>query len=498
MARGWLLFSTLLVISLSISVESFGVNWGTKTSHPLHPKTVVQMLKDNGINKVKFFDVDSAILNELAGSGFDVMIGLPNLRLAEMGDYNKAKEWVKENVTAYKPASKDGVNITMVGVGNEPFMIDYKDKFMNATLPALQNIQKALDEAGLGHIKATVPLNGDVYSTPDDRPVPSAGRFRPDINDAMVEIVKALDKSKAPFMLNINPFLSVFEGKGNFPMDYAFFDGVKTPVVDGNVKYENVYDANLDMLTAALTGAGFGKMPIVVGEAGWPTDGDINANTKLAARFNNGLMKKLSEGKGTALRPGNTEVYLFGLFDEDTESIFPGNYERHWGLFTYDGKPKYELDLSGGNKKFMTGAKDVKFMENKWCRVKEDVKDKKALDEAITIACEKADCTALEIGSSCSSLDDKGKASYALNNYFQIRNQDKEICDFGGLAEVTDKNISQGTCNFIIQLADVPTAAPSEEEKAAAGPAKESASPEIPLQMAMAFFAVILASIVLT
>ncbi|KAK8914109.1 Glucan endo-1,3-beta-glucosidase 8 [Platanthera zijinensis] len=45
-----------------------------------------------------------------------------------------------------------------VAVGNEPFLKAYRGKFTSSALPALKNIQKALDAAGLGsEIKATVP-----------------------------------------------------------------------------------------------------------------------------------------------------------------------------------------------------------------------------------------------------------------------------------------------------------------------------------------------------
>lgn len=53
-----------------------------------------------------------------------------------------------------------------VAVGNEPFLSSYNGSFLNVTFPALQNIQNALNEAGHGDsIKATVPLNADVYNS---------------------------------------------------------------------------------------------------------------------------------------------------------------------------------------------------------------------------------------------------------------------------------------------------------------------------------------------
>lgn len=82
-------------------VEGLGVNWGTQASHKLPPETVVQMLKDNGIQKVKLFDADDTTMSALAGSGIEVMVAIPNNQLADMNDYGRAKKWVQKNVTRY-------------------------------------------------------------------------------------------------------------------------------------------------------------------------------------------------------------------------------------------------------------------------------------------------------------------------------------------------------------------------------------------------------------
>ncbi|CAN6988425.1 unnamed protein product [Brassica oleracea var. botrytis] len=49
-------------------VEGIGVNWGSQASHPLPPATVVRLLRVNGIQKVKLFEADSAILRALIGN----------------------------------------------------------------------------------------------------------------------------------------------------------------------------------------------------------------------------------------------------------------------------------------------------------------------------------------------------------------------------------------------------------------------------------------------
>ncbi|XP_062232768.1 glucan endo-1,3-beta-glucosidase 8-like [Phragmites australis] len=425
-----------------------GVNWGSQLSHPLLPASVVKMLKENGISKVKMFDADHWPVGALVDSGIEVMLGIPNDMLETMSSsYSNAKNWVKENVTVYG----DKLKLKYVAVGNEPFLKAYNGSFMKTTVPALKNIQKALDEAGIGGtVKAVVPLNADVYVSPDDKP--SSGAFRPDINDLMTDMVKFLHDHGAPFVVNIYPFLSLYQSD-DFPFDFAFFDGGKNIQDKGGISYSNVFDANYDTLVNALKKAGVPKLKVVVGEAGWPTDGNKNANLKLARRFYDGLLKKLAKKEGTPLRPGKLEVYLFGLFDEDMKSIAPGNFERHWGIFTYDGKPKFPMDLTGqGNDKLLAAVPNVQYLPKQWCVFDDSAKDKSKLPGNIEYACASGDCTALGYGCSCNGLDEKSNISYAFNMYFQMQDQDVRACDFDGLAKITDKNASTRGCLFPVQV----------------------------------------------
>lgn len=92
-----------------VCAEGLGVNWGTQATHQLKADTVVQMMKDNGIQKVKLFDADESSMDALSGSGIEVMVAIPNNQLAELTDYDRALQWVKKNVTSY--SFKGGVNI---------------------------------------------------------------------------------------------------------------------------------------------------------------------------------------------------------------------------------------------------------------------------------------------------------------------------------------------------------------------------------------------------
>ncbi|GMH14944.1 hypothetical protein Nepgr_016785 [Nepenthes gracilis] len=451
MALAVVLLSALVMVgSVAAADYGWGVNWGNIDSHPLSPSVVVGMLKDNGIQKVKLFDSDHWTVSALAGTGIEVMIAIPNNQLDRFTDYGTAKNWVKNNVTVH--IHDGGVNIKYVAVGNEPFLTTYNGSYLGTTFPALKNIQKALEENGLvDKIKATVPLNADVYESNSN--MPSQGDFREDIKDLMIDIVKFLKEKDSPFVVNIYPFLSLYQNP-DFPTDFAFFDGVDKPINDKGKTYSNVFEANFDTLVWTLKKNGVGDLKIVVGEIGWPTDGHPQATVENAKKFYDGLSKSLATNKGTPMRSGRVNVYLFSLLDENMKSVAPGKFERHWGLFRYDGRPKFPMDLTGkGHDKLLIGAKNVQYLESKWCvfNSKKEEGDSK-IPVAMDYACSRADCTPLAYGGSCNNLDSNGNISYAFNMFFQMNDQSVEACDFDGLGEITTQNASTGTCLFPIEI----------------------------------------------
>ncbi|KAE8769637.1 glucan endo-1,3-beta-glucosidase 5 [Hordeum vulgare] len=451
-AAMWLL-AVAVAFALALRAEALAANWGTRVLHPLPGDITVQLLKDNGFDKVKLFEADPAALKALGHSGIQVMLGLPNELLATVArDVAAAEQWVQHNVSHY--VSDYGVDIRFVAVGNEPFLKSYKGQFEAATLPATRNVQAALVKAGLSRqVRVTVPLNADVYESLDGRP--SSGDFRPDITGLMTSLVRFLLDSGGVLAINIYPFLSM-DADANFPRDYAFFPAPGAPpsqasVQDGNVLYTNVFDANYDTLVAALDKHGLGNITVVVGEIGWPTDGDANANAAAAQRFNQGLFDRILAGKGTPRRPQMPDVYVFALLDEDAKSVDPGNFERHWGVFNYDGSPKYALRLANG--RGVVPAKGVRYLSKQWCVLRPDASPTDpAIVGAVGYACQYADCTSLSPGSSCAGLDVRGNVSYAFNQFFQSASQQKGSCGFNNLSMVTTTDPSQGTCRFKIMI----------------------------------------------
>ncbi|KAL6560078.1 hypothetical protein OROHE_006316 [Orobanche hederae] len=448
------LFTMILLPMLSECLlvhGALGCNWGLQAVHPLSPDIVVQLMKDNGFNKVKLFEADPGAMEALGRSGIQVMVGIPNDMLAGIASSVRvAEEWVQQNVSNY--LSRRGVDIRYIAVGNEPFLKTYNDRFTQITFPALQNIQAALIKAGLGRdVKATVPLNADVYQS--DSGLPSGGDFRADIHDLMISIVKFLNDNGAPLTINIYPFLSLYADP-HFPVEFAFFDGDATPLMDGPISYTNVFDANYDTLISALEKNGFPNIPIVIGEVGWPTDGNSNANKQLARRFNRGLINRIIHGRGTPKRPDLPDIYLFSLIDEDAKSVEPGNFERHWGVFYFDGTIKYPLDLGRGRN--LTAAKGVRYLARQWCVIAPDAE---LLDpnlaESVSFACTYSDCTSLGYGSSCGGLDARSNASYAFNMYYQTMSQQRGACErFHNLSMITriDPGLGERSCRYEIMI----------------------------------------------
>ncbi|KAI9108695.1 hypothetical protein K1719_020342 [Acacia pycnantha] len=435
------------------AISSLGVNWGSLASHPMEPEIVIQMLKNNGIKKVKLFDADSWTLDAFAGTDIEVIVGIPNDQLDKIAHKNiYAEHWVKENVTQHL---HDNVNIKYIAVGNEAFLTSYNGSFIKVTYPAMVNIQKALEKAGhADKVKVTTPMNADVYESSSNKP--SDGKFRDEIFDEVKNIVSFLNDNNSPFMVNIYPFLSLYQVAG-FPQNFAYFDDNAQPISDNNVQYSNVFEANFDTLIHALKKLGFPDLDISVGEVGWPTDGDETGNgiPSNAQRFYKGLMKKMANKKGTPLRNGPIDMYLFSLFDEDMKSIAPGNFERHWGIFQYDGRPKFRVDFSGGGKdNWPVGAKGVKYQDRQWCVLKSssDEWDENDLKDILGYACRNADCSSLGANCSCMNLDLQGRVSYAFNQYFQTRDQEDEACDFKGMATIVKQDPSKGTCMFPIEI----------------------------------------------
>ncbi|KAI3676379.1 hypothetical protein L1987_85985 [Smallanthus sonchifolius] len=441
---------TLIAISILCTsrVQSIGVNWGTSASHPLPPSRVVELLKLNKISKVKLSDSNPQVLEALSGSTIDVTVGIPNSMLRTLNSSVKSAEsWVHDNLTRYLSTH---TRIEYIAIGDEPFLQRYGSQFYPYVVGAAINIEAALIRAKLSkNVKVVIPCSFDAFGSESGHP--STGHFRPDINKTMIEVLGFLTKTRSPFFVNISPFLSYYQNK-NISLDFALFKETARPHNDTRRLYKNALELSYDTLFTALTVAGFPNIDIVISQIGWPTDGAPNATASNADIFTKGLLDYFHKRKGSPLRPRvmPLEIYIYTLLDEDQRNITAGNFERHWGLFTFDGQAKYQVDF-GQSTKRMVNARSVEYFASRWCVVNNNINMSNATARAME-ACTNADCTALSPGSSCFNLSWPGNVSYAFNSYYQQHDQRADSCDFGGLGMITTVDPSVGNCRFNVEL----------------------------------------------
>ncbi|XP_059626434.1 glucan endo-1,3-beta-glucosidase 9 [Cornus florida] len=448
-----LTLALLLAISSSLSfrVRAIGVIWGTTDSHPLPPPQVVELLKSNKITKVKLFDADPLVLQSLSGSNIYVAVGIPNSMLRLLNSSKKAAEsWVHDNLTRYSSNAGGAVRIEYIAVGDEPFLQSYGEQFYPFVVGAVINIQAALIRAKLANnVKVVVPCSSDTFQS--ESGLPSKGHFRSDVNRTMIQLLTFLSKNRSPFFVNISPFLSYHQNR-NISLSFALFEETAHHRNDSHRTYKNSFDLSYDTLVTALYTAGFPEMDIVIGQIGWPTDGATNATPSIAAKFMKGLMDHLHSKSGTPLRPRKfpIETYIFSLLDEDQRNTTAGSFERHWGVFTFDGQAKYRADFGQGLRT-LVNAQNVEYLPSRWCVVNNNMDLSNATASALK-ACSVADCSALSSGGSCFNISWPGNISYAFNSYYQQHDQKADSCDFGGLGLITTVDPSVDNCRFFVDL----------------------------------------------
>lgn len=444
----------LLIVTISSSSSSstaIGVNWGRNATHPLPPSKTVQLLKSNNVTKVRLFEADPSVLHALQGSKIEVILGIPNSMLLRLNSsFKVAQSWVHDNLTRYISQSSPKVRIKYIAVGNNPFLQAYGGQYIPFVVGAAMNVQAALTRAKIvDQVKVVVPCSYDAFQS--DSGLPSKGQFRSDLNKTMTQLLAFLSKHNSPFLSSISPFHLLQQNK-NISLHFSLFKETSHPRKDGKKLYDNSFDLSYDTLVTALSGAGFPQMDIIIDQIGWPTDGAVNANTSTAETFMKGLLNRLHGKSGTPLRPHNRpkEAYILSLLDEDQKSIADGGFERHWGIFTFDGQAKYHIDLGQGSRS-LVNALNVEYLSAKWCVVN-DNKDISNASASALDACSSADCSALSPGASCYNLTWPGNISYAFNSYYQQHDQSPDSCDFGGLGLVTTVDPSVDNCRFYVQL----------------------------------------------
>ncbi|XP_048324862.2 glucan endo-1,3-beta-glucosidase isoform X2 [Ziziphus jujuba] len=328
-----LLLLGLLISSLNISgAKTIGVCNGRNGNNLPSEADAVQFFKDNGIKRMRIYEPYQPTLQALRGSNIELTVGIPNKDLQGLNDPAAATDWVQKNVRDYFP----DVKFRYIAVGNEVHLKGAETKYL---LPAMENIQSAISAANLqDQIKVSTAIHTGLL---ENTFPPSNSLFTEAASSFMNPIVTFLVNNGSPLLANIYPYYSRIANPQGVSLEYALITYPGTMVRDTNLNYQNLFDAMVDAVYAALERAGGQNLWVVVAETGWPSKGGIDASVANAETYYKNLIDHVKNG--TPKRSEAIETYLFAVFDENTKD---GNeVERHFGVFTADKQPRYQLNF---------------------------------------------------------------------------------------------------------------------------------------------------------
>lgn len=216
------------------------MNYGQVADNIPPPEATAKLLQSTAVAKVRLYGSDAAAIKAFAGTGIELMIGAANSEIPAMAsDPSAAASWVAANVAPFHPASK----IAVINVGNE--VMSYNDRnLMAQLLPAMQNLQNALDAAGLaGKIKVSTVHSMAVLGQSDP---PSSGSFDPSIADLLKGLLSFNSATGSPFAINPYPYFAYRSDPRPETLAFCLFQPNSGRVDSGsNIKYTNMFDAQV-------------------------------------------------------------------------------------------------------------------------------------------------------------------------------------------------------------------------------------------------------------
>ncbi|KAK1413579.1 hypothetical protein QVD17_35355 [Tagetes erecta] len=317
--------------------RSVGVCYGQIGDGLPSEQDVINLYKRNGITKMRIYGPNPAILRALRRTNIELIMDVPNDSLQSLTYPNAATTWVRTNILNYP-----NVRFRYIAVGNEVDPNNDKRQFVDFVLPAMKNVQKAIRDAGLSNqIKVSTATYTGLLSKSYP---PRDGTFADNVQGFIEPIIKFLVENNSPMLANIYPFFA-YAGTPNIDLSYALFTAPGTVVTDKDRQYSNLFDAMFDAHYAAQSRLGGANLEIVVSETGWPSAGNKGATVENAETYYKNLIAHLKRTSGTPARPGKCiQTYLFAMFDENKK--VGEESEKHFGLFSPNQRPKYQLNFN--------------------------------------------------------------------------------------------------------------------------------------------------------
>ncbi|KAJ6345983.1 hypothetical protein OIU78_008607 [Salix suchowensis] len=367
-----ILLYLLQSLSFASSQSFIGVNYGQVADNLPPPSATAKLLQSTAVQKVRLYGADPAIIKALANTGIGILT----------------------------PSSK----IILITVGNE-VLLSNDQNLISQLLPAMQNMQKALNSASLGgKVKVSTVHSMAILSQSDP---PSAGLFNPANQDIMRGLLQFQKDNGSPISVNPYPFFAYQSDRRPETLAFCLFQPNSGRVDSGNgIKYIDMgnlrgirlaHDGKVDAVRSALNAMGFN---------------DIE------------------------MKPGPTSERSFGLFKPDLS-------------MTYDiGLSKSSLTPTPSTPKTPV-TPSTKPTTAGWCVAKTGASDAQ-LQAGLDYACGQGiDCGPIQPGGACFEPNTLAShAAYAMNIYYQASAKNPWDCDFSETATLTSKNPSYNGCAY--------------------------------------------------
>ena len=188
-------------------------------SNPVAPGAAATQIAALPVMHAKTFSYQNADLQFIqaaASKNLRLAVGIPNDQLQAL-----ANGQTQGLINTIGPYAK---SIELLCVGNEPLGAWYHGAYLNLLVPAMQQVQKALQQANL-RIGVTVPLN---YSIMANSYPPSAGQLDSKLTMIINNACGVMAATGAPFMINVYPFLDYRNNRAQIPLPYCLFTATQS------------------------------------------------------------------------------------------------------------------------------------------------------------------------------------------------------------------------------------------------------------------------------
>ncbi|KAG9453265.1 hypothetical protein H6P81_006169 [Aristolochia fimbriata] len=325
------------------------VDFGLRDRGPGPGRVVPFLLRSfPGLSRVRLPDPSPDTVSAFSYSGISLLLSVPNSLIRSFAvNRSSALWWLSHHVVPFYPRAR----VAMISVGDNvvPASMDLAELL----LPAISNLHRALREFGFRKISVSTTFGFDIIKDPFP---PSTAHFDETTAKSLVSpLLDFLSASNSSFLINLYPY-HFFRSAADLPIGYVLFQEnqpytYREDPVTG-LRYRNLFDMMIDAVITAMGALGRDRIPIVVTETGWPSEGGVNepeANELFAGIYTNGLIRHLRSDLGTPLRKeGAAATYIFELFDEETKQGPSRN--RHWGILYPNMTRKYRIDFSGSER----------------------------------------------------------------------------------------------------------------------------------------------------